>query len=339
MRIKNKSKSLILVILSILLVSCSNFKQPALGPEDLILVLADQTIFDTYKPQLEKIFNDPIYTPMEEYRFNIRRIDMDEFHQGSSKFKYLIFLVNVDSETAEAQFIKKMLSDNIKDGVRNGDYYYAIKEDIWSRAQTVLFLMDSKNIHLSTYLENFKEKMFGVFNDRMMTDVKNRLFDRYNNKMAQDYTKRNYNIDIFVPHDFTIVEEGSKTEKFIRYRRFNPDRWLTVLRTNYNTGLTFQENIIQTRDRIGKQFGDSVRVNTELISFQADSTFSSDGLKAQGLWEYFEGGGPFFTYAFLKNGTFYMIDGAVFAPSKKKYPFVIQLDLMAKTVKFLELEN
>jgi hypothetical protein len=340
--IKNKIsaiKFLIIALLSLMVISCSNFKRPALGEDNLILVLSDQTIFDTHKPQLEKVLCDPVNTPMQENRFNLRRIGMDEFREGSSKFKYLIFLVNVDSETAEAQFIKKMLSENIIEGVRNGDYYYALKNDVWSRGQTVVYLMDSKNLHLDRYLEMFKDKLFNVFNERMISSVKKRLFDKYNNKLAQDVTKENYNFEIFVPHDFIIVEEGQKDDRFIRYRRFNPDRWLTVLRTKYDTAVTFQENIINVRNRIGAQFGDSVKVNPEFLRFDPDTTFVPDGVKARGLWEYSEGGGPFFTRAFLKNGTFYIIDGAVFAPGRDKYPFLIQLELMAETVKFLELEK
>ncbi len=340
MRIKNNLLILIVFTASILFLSCTNLKRPAIGPDDLILVLADQPTFDMHKPQLERIYNDPIFTPMEEYRFNIRRINLDEFYEGSNKFRYLIFLVNVDSETAEAQFIKKMLSENVMEGVRNGDYYYAEKDDIWARNQTVLLLMDSKNIHLGGYLDKFSDKMFRVFNDRMIADVKKSLFDtRYNNKMAQDVTKKDHDFDIFIPHDYVIINEGVRNDKFIRYRRFNPDRWLTVLRTKYDTELSFQENIIQVRDRIGKEFGDSVRINPEILKFVPDTTYVPDGMKAQGIWEYAEGGGPFFTHAFLKNDTFYFIDVAVFAPSKKKYPFLIQLELMAQTIKFPELEN
>ncbi|MDD4205048.1 MAG: DUF4837 family protein [Candidatus Delongbacteria bacterium] len=337
---KNSFLGLLILAALLVITSCTNLKRPAIGPDDLILVLSDQETFDMHKPQLEKIYNDPIFTPMEENRFNIRRIDLDEFYQGSNKYRFLILLVNVDTETAEAQFVKKMLSENIISGVRNGDYYYAVKEDIWSRGQAVLFLMDSKNIHLGGYLETFTEKVFEIFNGRMISGVKKRLFDtKYNNKNAQDITKRDYNFEIFVPHDFVIINEGKKNDRFIRYRRFNPDRWLTVLRTKYDSGMSFQENVIQARDRIGREFGDSVKVNPEIISFKPDSTFVQDGFKVQGIWEYIEGGGPFFTYAFIKGGTFYMIDGAVFAPSKKKYPFLIQLDLMAKSVKFPELEE
>lgn len=324
----------------ILLSSCSGFKRPAIGPDDLILVLSDETTFDMHKPQLEDIFNDRIYTPMPENRFNLRRIGLTEFNEGSAKYRFLIFLVNVDSDSPESKFIKKMLTENIMEGVRKGEYYYAVKEDIWARNQTALLLMDSKYIHLGGYLEGFSGKLFKIFNEKMLAGVKSSLFNtRYNNKNAQEHAKKKYDFEVFVPHDFFIAEERTNPDTFIRFRRFNPDRWLTVMRTKYNSDLSFQENVIQTRDRIGKQFGDSVKVNPDILRFEPDSTFSDQGIKLNGVWEYSEGGGPFFTRAFIKNDSFYLIDGAVFAPGEKKYPFLIQLELMSETVKFLELKE
>jgi hypothetical protein len=332
-----KLKVVLTIALLLTISSCSVYKKPALGPDNEIYVLADETIFDTHYPQLESIFSHSIYTPTEEKLFTLNRITIDEFHKGFSRYKNLILLANIDSDDAEAQFIKKMLTDGVLEGVRSGDYYYAVKKDAWSKGQTVLFLLDSKNVYLSGYLERFSDKLFGFFYDKMVTDIKTRLFDRFNNKTAQEFLLKEYKINLFIPHEFYIGEQGENKDKFIRFRRTNPDRWLTLLRTDYNSEISFQENIIQTRDRIGKQFADSVRVNPEILSFVPDTTFVSDGLKAQGIWEYYDGGGPFFTYAFINNGTFYMIDGAVFAPSKDKYPYIMQLDLMAKTAKFPEI--
>jgi len=335
--IKNKTILLLIFAAALFLSSCSNYKKQALGPDEMIVVLADETIYDTHLPQLQTLYSRPVYTPMKEELYYLKRISLEEFeNEGYSRYKNIIMLSNIDSNTPETNFIKKMISAGIQEGVRNGEYYYALKSDAWSKGQTILFLLDSKNVHLGGYLERFNEKMFNVFYEKMITGIKKRLFDKYSNDYARDYLNKNYGIDMFIPHDFAIGEQGKGNDKFIRFRRTNPDRWMTVLRTQYNSELSFQENIIQTRDRIGREFADSVRVNPEILSFKPDSTFVQDGIKAEGIWEYIDGGGPFFTYAFIKSGNFYLIDGAVFAPSKDKYPFLIQLDLMAKTAKFPE---
>jgi len=169
----------------------------------------------------------------------------------------------------------------------------------------------------------------------LVAKIKDNLFDRFNSKGVEEIAKEKKGIDLFVPHDFAVVNEGKETD-FIRFRRWNPDRWLTVIKGEYDENLSMEDNIIVLRDAAGREFGDSVRVNTELLTFKADSTFAEGCIKAQGIWEYTLGGGPFFTYGYVRDNMLYLVDGAVFAPDKSKYPYIIQLDLMARTVKFPE---
>ena len=48
--------------------------------------------------------------------------------------------------------------------------------------------------------------------------VKDTLFDRFNSQGAQDLAKEKKGIDLFVPHDFAIVNEGEDVD-FLRFRR------------------------------------------------------------------------------------------------------------------------
>jgi len=42
-------------------------------------------------------------------------------------------------------------------------------------------------------------------------------------------------------------------------------------------------------------------------------------------------GGPFVSYFFQKNGIWYFLDGHVFAPGKKKWPFLEEVDVILNT--------
>ena len=315
--------------------SCSGIKGKAVGRDYEILVVADEELFDMFKPALEGIFSDIIHTPMEEKRFTLKRISIGKFKENGHKFKNIIMLGDVDSDTPESDYIASIFTDEIKEGVRESEYYYVVKNDIWAKGQQILFLLDSDKMFLSQYLDKFKDKIFNIFNDKLVAEIKDNLFDRFNNKDAQESVKEKRGIDIFIPHDFVIINEGKEID-FIRFRRHNPDRWLTVIKGEFDENLSLEDNIIVLRDAAGSGFGDSVRINTELLTFKKDSTFAEGCVKAQGLWEYLEGGGPFFTYGFVRKDMLYLVDGAVFAPHKDKYPYIIQLDLMARTVKFPE---
>jgi len=292
-------------------------------------------MFDMFKPALENIYTDPIYTPMLEERFTLKRMSLTKFKKNGYKFKNIIMLADVDSDTPESEYISAIFSDKIKEGVRESEYYYVVKNDIWSKGQQILFLLDSKEMYLSQYLEKHSNKMFGIFNDKLVAKVKDTLFDRFNSKEVEEIAKEKKGIELFVPHEFSMVNVGKETD-FIRFRRWNPDRWLTVIKGEYDENLSLEDNIIVLRDAAGREFGDSSRINTEFLTFKPDSTFSKGCIKAQGLWEYKMGGGPFFTYGYVKDDMLYLVDGAVFAPHKSKYPYIIQLDLMARTVKFPE---
>ena len=323
-----------LILLSMVITSCS-IKGKALGKDEEIIVVADEEMFDMFKPALEKIYSDPIYTPMLEERFTLRRMSLTKFKEIGYKLKNVIMLADIDAYTPESEYISDIFTDKIKEGVRESEYYYVVKNDIWAKDQLVLFLLDSKEMYLSQYLEKHKGKMFDIFNDKMIAKIKDNLFDRFNAKGAQELAKEKKGIDLFVPHDFAIVNEGEDVD-FLRFRRWNPDRWLTVIKGEFDENLSMEENVIVLRDAAGSKFGDSVRVNPELLTFKPDSTFVKGGIRAQGLWEYDLGGGPFFTYGYVKEKMLYLVDGAVFAPQKAKYPYIIQLDLMARTVKFPE---
>ena len=334
MQIRNRVLIIFLIFLSIIISSCS-IKGKAVGREGEIIVVADEEMFDMFKPALENIYSDPIYTPMLEERFTLRRMSLSKFKENGHKFKNIIMLADIDGFSPESEYISDIFTDEIKEGVRESEYYYVVKNDIWAKDQLVLFLLDSKEMFLGQYLEKYNGKIFNIFNDKLVAKVKDNLFDRFNNKDAQESAKEKKGIDIFVPHDFTIINEGKDID-FIRFRRFNPDRWLTVIKGEFDENLSLEDNIIVLRDAAGGQFGDSVRINPELLTFKSDSTFAEGCMKAQGLWEYLEGGGPFFTYGYVKKDMLYLVDGAVFAPEREKYPYIIQLDLMARTVKFPE---
>ncbi|NOR45638.1 MAG: DUF4837 family protein [Candidatus Delongbacteria bacterium] len=335
MKIKNRVLLVILILLSLVVISCSGIKSRAVGKESQIIVVADEEMFDMFKPALENIYTDAIYTPMLEERFTLKRMSLAKFKKSGHKFKNIIMLADIDGYTEESEYISAIFTDKIKEGVRESEYYYVVKNDIWAKGQLILFLLDSKEMYLSQYLEKHKGKMFDIFNDKMVAKIKDNLFDRFNAKGAQKLAKEKKGIDLFVPHDFAIVNEGEDID-FIRFRRWNPDRWLTVIKGEFDENLSLEDNIVVLRDAAGSQFGDSVRINTELLTFKSDSTFAKGCIKAQGLWEYLEGGGPFFTYGFVKKDMLYLVDGAVFAPEREKYPYIIQLDLMARTVKFPE---
>lgn len=319
----------------IILTGC--FKRKSIGSPDEVLVLADKTLYNRYKDQLEQIFNKPIYTPQLEKRFSLHRIEKKDFGM-KKEFKNIIMLFDIDSESPESKYLKSFFDESIIEGVRKGDYFYAFKNDQWARNQNLIFLMDSKKNGLVNFLDNqkYKDMLFDSFYKSHMDDIEDGLFDKHNNKEAEDSVLTKYGYDLIVPHDFRIINERKDDQNFVRFRRFLPDRWLTIIKGKYNDELTLKQNTILQRNETGQYFGDKVWINMDdKLSFTIlkDTTFTKDGILMKGLWEFTEGGGPFFTYAFKKGNDLYLIDGSTYCPGKDKMPFLDQLDVMARRVR------
>ena len=327
----SKTRHIIFIISFILItlstISCS--KKKAINYGNTIYVLADKISFKKHATDLNNIYNDVIYTPMSENRFNLQRVSIQEF-KNKNTFHNLILLTNIDSDSEESKFIKAMFGAKIIDGVRTGDYIDAVLEDLWAFKQNIIVFFDSNEDHLTSYLQNSKQKILDKLLAKEQLLLGEQLTDDYHNAKDEKYIKEKYGFDIYITHDFRIVNEGKNIE-FIRLRRFMPDRWLTIIKGKYSSDISFQENVISLRDKAGEEFGDKVNINPEIISFLPDTTFSQNGYLVKGIWEYEQGGGPFFCYAYLEGNSFFLIDGSVFAPGRDKYPFLDQLDFMAKT--------
>ncbi len=329
-RFKHIFTTILFLVILISLSSCS--KKKAINYGNTIYVLADEKVYDKHISELNKIYNDVVFTPRAENRFNLQRVSLDGF-KDKNTFHNLILLTDIDNNSVESNFIKAMFSEKILAGVRTGDYIDAILEDLWAFKQNIIVFFDSKEDNLTKYLQESKKTILNKLLVKEQLELGKQLTDDYHNAKDEVYIKEKYGFDIYITHDFRIVNEGKKNTKFIRLRRFMPDRWLTIIEGTYSPEKSFQENVIYLRDKAGEEFGDKVNINPEIISFTPDTTFSQTGYLVKGIWEYAEGGGPFFCYAFIKNNSFYLIDGSVFAPGRDKYPFLDQLDFMAKSFK------
>ena len=320
----------ILIVLLISLSSC--FKRKSININNVIYVLADEKTYKKHITDLDNIYKDEIFTPRSENRYNLVRVSLDKFNDKNT-FHNLILLTDIDNNSDESNFINAMFSEKILDGVRTGEYIDALLEDLWAYKQNIIVFFDSKENHLTKYLQKSKQKILKKLLVKEQKELGEQLTDDYHNVKDEKYIKDKYGFDIYITHDFRIVNEGKNDTQFIRLRRFMPDRWLTIIMGSYSSDKSFQDNVISLRDKAGEEFGDKVNINPEIISFSPDTTFSQNGYLVKGIWEYSEGGGPFFCYAFINKNSFYLIDGSVFAPGREKYPFLDQLEFMAKTFK------
>jgi hypothetical protein len=143
-----------------------------------------------------------------------------------------------------------------------------------------------------------------------------------------------------IPPDWFVVQ-GVAAPPFVRLRRLNPDRWITVHWVDGPDSLRLsEEGLRAVRARLGRLYWDKDYSEPSHGRF---STVRLGGLEArllEGLWgtDAFIGGGPFLFYALhvpgaagLPQGRTFYIDAAVLNPGGPKSPFLHQLSMLVAT--------
>jgi hypothetical protein len=141
-----------------------------------------------------------------------------------------------------------------------------------------------------------------------------------------------FGFSLRVQKDYYLVRKSSE-ERLIRLRRCNPDRFLTV--SWMETDTLSDSLIIAERERLSGLYQNPVKIYPEHNRFYSYENGFSSGRILRGLWGLTDGmgGGPFFTIAFKDESRrrVYFLDGSVFAPGREKFPFLQQLEVMART--------
>jgi hypothetical protein len=135
---------------------------------------------------------------------------------------------------------------------------------------------------------------------------------------------------------------------FMSYIRKNPDRLVTLLYRvePIKNPIEFRDSLFSEHFNGDEVVVDNISVTSEegkasFIKLTSLDTINFRDVKAvqiKGVWknDKLKGGpmgGPFISYVFQKDGLWYFLDGHVFAPGKKKWPFLEEVNIILNTFK------
>ena len=120
----------------------------------------------------------------------------------------------------------------------------------------------------------------------------------------------------------------------------NPERWLFVRWIEGKDASRLNQDwVVGERNRIGAEYYGGDRLSGSYLFSQRTEFLGRPAQLTTGLWENEEkvAGGPFRNYTFIDEptGHLYMIDIAVYAPGRDKYPYLRRLDIIAHTFRTL----
>jgi hypothetical protein len=166
-------------------------------------------------------------------------------------------------------------------------------------------------------------------------------------KGISEVTKKNFGVQISIPHAFDLVISN---EDFLWARLMNSkdDKSIFITRKKYTSREQFsKDSLIQYRNQICRKylFGDPEKLLSYLVtetnvSFKPvltrDVTFNGKYAKEmRGLWRTnnVTMGGPFVSYALVdeKQGMLYYIEGFCYAPSRPQREIMRELETILHT--------
>ncbi len=327
---------LILLVLIFKINGCKKASLPhSIGARDkVILVAPSEFRVDSFINELEKVE----YYPTAEKVFNVERVGLSEFDRYKL-WRNVIIVGNFNES-----YINDLLGEKAKEELEEGAQLF-LEEDLWVRLQTAIIITGMNSEKTQQLLNRSAETIYKVLREEERERFSKVVYMQgYQEKEAKKMeTLLGASFDIPLGYRLSKSEDG-----FMSYVRKNPDRLVTLLYRHepIKNPIKFRDSLFLRYFKGDEVFDDSIPVTSadekvqflKLPLFDTINFKNEKAIQIKGVWrnDKVEGGpmgGPFVSYIFQKDGVWYFLDGHVFAPGKKKWPFLEEVNIVLNTFK------
>ncbi len=329
-----------LIAFSILVSSC-DLKPTTMGYQHRLFVVADSVTWAKVEPQVTEAFETTVPTPLEEKEFVVSHITLDQLNTVRTRMN-IVFIGLAEGKGETDLYLQKYLPQTFKDGVAAGKYLYLFNDDMFARDQIGIIFF-AQNI--SAFREQFpliQKEMLKTFKQKYYARLKKGMFEKGENTKLEELLQKHYGWSVRVQHDYFLALQDLDAH-YVWLRRINPDRWVSIWEEN-NTADSLSRDAIQNlRNTMARKYYQGDIVDSEDLVIEKVDFEGHPAQKMSGLWrnDSLMVGGPFRLYTWLDSKTEkrYCIDIAVRAPSKKKKPYLDQLEVIAHTFSLAKQED
>ena len=349
----NKINFILLVFIAVLVFVVStgcqgDFRPEARGGHSEVLVIMDSTMIDnsaTYTA-INHTFGAPILTmPRPEPRYDLffRDLRTNVDMESMQRFKNVIIAAPIDDDSNVATYIRSMLAENVREGVREGRSFYFPQENLWSRDQLVMILTSDSDESLAQKIRTNER--------RVMQEIRDLEMDRWHRYVYRRAEQIDLSRDILSRHGWTFriqhdYRVGVDTTDFLTLRRYlhDNDRWIWVhwIDNVEDIDNLDYEWINATRDSLNMTYmrggSDGKFVRTDYDRPMEQRFFTRNDMEVfeiRGLWRMENDlmGGPFVNYTMYdaENKRLYLMEYGQFAPRWDQRRFIYQFEAMART--------
>lgn len=307
------------------------------GRDEVVLIAPVEFEVDSFTNVLEKVE----YYPTAETIFNVRRVGLSDF----DRYKLWRNVIIVGNYTED--YINDLLGETAKAKIEDSAQLF-LEEDLWVRLQTAIIVTGSNTEKTQQLLNRSARTIYKVLREEERERFARMVYMNGYQKKETEKMKDLLGASFDIPLGFRL---SRNEDGFMTYVRKNPDRLVTLLYSHdpIKNPIAFRDSLFAEHFKGDEVFTDSISIGAtnggtryiKLTSIDTVNFKNEKGIQVKGVWrnDKIKGGpmgGPFISYVFEKNGVWYFLDGHVFAPGKKKWPFLEEVGIILNT---FEREN
>lgn len=328
-----KISALLFIGFSLLTLNCGRDKPIAGGQRDIIVVLAEVETRNKIEKPLEEALSRVVFIPTTETIYELK-FGLPENLPSYIYGKNILLVGPLDGLSESSKLISSLLTESAQDMVRSKKAFIFEKENPWAIGQYLLIITTPGKPDLAQIIDRNSDVIFNYFEEASLKRAKWLIFSAGRLEEKEEKLREKLNFSLELPTGFYWFGEDS-IKTFAKFVRKFPYRLISVgWKESTIDSITFEDGC-NMRDSIGKLYFENDMVDRKETKIVKVNHLQREGYKLEGIWRNDEKvmGGPFRTY-FL-NDTIqkrcYIIDIHIYAPAKKKWFFLKELEGVVST--------
>jgi len=312
-----------LAVASVLVLACNGgIPSKTLGPlREVTVVSGHWNLVDS---TVMRMLQRPIATPQPEPEYKVRVGRVDQF-QTYSRFRIVMLIGTVDDT-----LVRAVLGDRA-DSLPAGDFVLYKVPNPWQQGQFALIFAAREPGLLDQGLKTYSERIRKTLEEIVLEQMRRAAYFEGGIEPVADSMRKRYAFALEVPRRWQVREEFADSGfvyMFVHY----PDRNVFVYWAD-STRTLDPASLLALRDRLTGRFYDGDSIDRQFTMTDTVEFLAGPAVRLRGVWKNDREtiGGPFVNYSFNHQGRFYMVDGLVFNPGKKKLDHLLQVEAVVRS--------
>ncbi len=315
-------KRIAAILLLAFVAGCPKHQSPAIGPLREVTVASNS--WAAIETTVRGILQRKIPTPRLEPEFRLRLYTLNEF-KSWSLFR-TVFLIGAAHDTV----VRGVLGTRI-DSLPGGDYGLFKIPNPWAGHQQLVVFVAREEALLVAGLTRYADRIHATFRTMILDHCARAVYYHGHNQAAEDSLGELHSFTIGVPKKWWLRQEHAG-DRFVYLYGHHPDRNAFVYWEDGERVFN-PVTLLRLRDSLTGRFYEGDFTLDTLWSADTVEFLGRKTLRLRGIWQNDNDtiGGPFVSYAFNHEGRFFMVDGLVYNPGRKKLDGLYQIEAVMRT--------